>query len=81
MARFIAYVQGNRREVSKLGSTKSGITAQAQGFNTGARIRVFVNKDGEDEVIIFRTGGTNKREPERVIARFAESQPVPLLFP
>lgn len=81
MARFIAYIQGNRREVSKLGDTKSGITAEAQGFKTGARIRVYVNQEGKDEVLIFMTGGTDRTMPERIIARFTENQDIPTLIP
>lgn len=58
MARFIGYVQGQAGEVSRLGSPRSGITAQAQGWDVGVRV-VGHNRDGEDEFAIFSTGGSS----------------------
>ncbi len=58
MARFIGYVQGQAGDVSRLGSPRSGITAQAQGWNVGVRV-CGRDDDGEDEFAIFSTGGSS----------------------
>ena len=58
MARFIGYVQGTSGEASRLGSPRSGITAQAQGWNVGVRV-CGRDDNGEDEFAIFSTGGSS----------------------
>lgn len=58
MARFIGYVQGQAGEASRLGSPRSGISAQAQGWNVG--IRVDGHADGDDDVFdVYLTSGSN----------------------
>lgn len=60
MAHFIGYLQGNRGQASRLGSKKSGISAQAQGWNIGAKIELKYNPEKDrDEVFIYQTGGSN----------------------
>jgi hypothetical protein len=58
MARFIGYVQGQAGDASRLGSPRSGITAQAQGWNVGVKV-MGRDVDGEDEFAIFSTGGSS----------------------
>ena len=48
MARFRATLQGNRGEVSRLGSKASGMSAHINGWNTGVTIYAGV----DDQVII-----------------------------
>lgn len=64
MARFYGGVVGNHGMATRLGSTKSGITAFAQGWNIGVRVTCFVNHNGEDRVAITLTGGSNGPHPE-----------------
>lgn len=58
MAQFIASIQGNRGESTRLGSKSSGISASASGWNIGARVRID-HVDGKDVVRVFRTGGSH----------------------
>ena len=58
MARFIGYVQGQSGEASRIGSPRSGIRAQAQGWNVG--VQVHGHADGDEDVFdIYMTGGSN----------------------
>jgi hypothetical protein len=58
MARFLAAIQGMRGEASRLGSSSSGIRAQAQGWNTG--VKVYGSTDGDLDVFnIYITGGSS----------------------
>jgi hypothetical protein len=58
MARFIGYVQGQAGETSRLGSPKSGITAEARGWDVGVKV---IGRDigGEDVFSVFSTSGSN----------------------
>ena len=60
MAHFIGYLQGNREDVSRLGSKGSGVQAQAQGWDIGGRVCVGYNPTtGEDEVTFTLTAGSH----------------------
>lgn len=60
MARFIGRVKGqSKNEVTRLGSTISGIVVEADGWNLGVRVRGYVNENGEDAFMISITGGSN----------------------
>lgn len=56
--RFLAAIQGERGEVSRLGNADSGIEARAQGWEVGVKIvgRVI---DGEDVFHIYANKGSN----------------------
>ena len=58
MARFIGYVQGQAGETSRLGSPKSGITAEARGWDVGVKVVGRV-EDDEDVFLVFSTSGSN----------------------
>ena len=58
MARFIGYLNGQKGEVTRLGSAKSGMTIAVNGLNIGIEVRAEV-VDGEDVFFIYKTGGSN----------------------
>ena len=58
MARFIGYVQGQSGQASRLGSPRSGITAEARGWNVG--IVANGRADGDEDVFdVYLSGGSN----------------------
>lgn len=60
MAQFIGFLQGNRGDVSRLGSKSSGMQAQAQGWRIGGRVYCsFDPKTGRDVVSVDITSGSN----------------------
>ncbi len=59
MARFRATIQGQRGEVSRLGSSKSGITARVNGWNAGIRVEAESN-GGKDVFRVYYTGGSHE---------------------
>jgi len=64
MPRFRATIRGNRGEASRLGSAKSGIKAEVNGWDLG--VDVFArDEDGEDELHVYMTSGSNGRTHER----------------
>lgn len=70
MARFIGVIQGQRGEASRLGSKKSGIRAEINGWKLGVRVYGGVNEQtGEDEFEVFLTTGSDvsgKNKPVRI---------------
>ena len=62
MAHFRVIAQGNRGSVSRLGSKKSGLSVQANGWDLGVEVSARFNKEtGKDEFVIYKTGGSNGR--------------------
>ncbi len=74
MAQFRGTVQGQRGEVSRLGSKSSGLTVEGNGWGIGARIELSHNEAGEDVVQVYRTGGSNARAHEQLICEFTEDR-------
>jgi hypothetical protein len=72
MARFIARIQGNRGQVSRLGSSFSGVDVTANGWNFGVDVHLYINGQGEDEAIIVLTSGSNGRGGEKSIGPFTQ---------
>jgi hypothetical protein len=60
MAHFYSAIQGSRGEATRLGTTASGIRAQAQGWDTGAKVYGNV-VDDRDEFSIYATSGSDYR--------------------
>lgn len=63
MARFIGYLQGRRGQASRLGDTKSGMTAQARGWDIGAQLDIEPDPKNPDSDIIhvYMDGGSHGR--------------------
>lgn len=77
MARFIGYVQGQSGETSRIGSPRSGIRAQAQGWNVG--VRVHGHADGDEDVFdIYMTGGSHAALASRPMGRIRIVDGVPV---
>lgn len=73
MAHFIGYLQGNRGDVSRLGSKSSGITASAQGWRIGVDVIVMYDEEKKkDKVIVRKTSGSNREKESEVIAEYYE---------
>ena len=73
MAQFIGYLQGQRGQASRLGSKKSGLTAQARGWNIGAKIICRYNEESKkDEVLIYKTGGSNGAVSSKLLTILSE---------
>lgn len=72
MAHFYGGVHGNRGQATRLGTAGSGMNTFAQGWDLGATVRVFVDKDGKDRVSVWLTGGTNKSTCDRYLGSFTQ---------
>ncbi len=79
MARFRGTVQGARGEVSRLGTTTSGVMSSADGWNLGGTVEIN-EEEGSDVVEFTLTGGSNTRSNQRRFARFVEGT-IPTLYP
>jgi hypothetical protein len=66
MARFIAAIEGNRGEATRLGTPDSGIRAQAQGWNVGVQVLGNVEDDA-DEFDVWATSGSIGARPSQFI--------------
>ena len=74
MAHFIGGIAENRGPASRLGSAKSGIDAYAQGWHIGAKIRVYVNSEGEDIVSVSLTTGSNGYGSDKCLGQFKRTE-------
>lgn len=69
MARFCLTVQGGRGQASRYGSAKSGAVATIAGWNVGVRVTCTVDENGDDQIDVYATGGSNgTRIRDRIIA-------------
>ena len=59
MSRFYAEIQGNRGPATRCGSKSSGVWSHTRGWNVGVKVYCHVNEDGEDEIHVYRTSGSN----------------------
>ncbi len=59
MSRFYAEIKGNRGQASRMGTEKSGMWAHVRGWHVGVIIECIVNEDGNDEILIRKTGGSS----------------------
>jgi hypothetical protein len=67
MSRFYGSMNGNRGEATRQGSTNSGITCHARGWDIGIEVRGYVNEEGKDEFRVFITGGSNRRTVDKLV--------------
>ena len=63
MARFRATIQGQRGSASRLGGTKSGMTAKVDGWDIGVTVEA-EDRLGRDEFQVFATGGSHNVHPK-----------------
>lgn len=58
MAQFMGTLQGQRGPTSRLGSKKSGLQANINGWHGGVFVSLFVGDNGEDCARIVLTNGS-----------------------
>lgn len=73
MARFRGTVVGSGNEASRLGNKSSGLVVRANGWNVGIKVSCFVNQDGEDEIVVHKTGGSNNLSEMEELARITSA--------
>lgn len=60
MAHFRGTIKGTRGEASRLGTAKSGLIVNANGWDFG--VKVILKEDGHDIADIYLTGGSHDAE-------------------
>ena len=75
MAHFYASIQGNRGEVTRLGTKNSGIVAHIRGWNIGVFVSIN-HVNGEDVIVINKTGGSNSSLNNELLVTLKESEEV-----
>jgi len=65
MAQFMATIQGNRGEASRLGSKDSGISAKINGWDAGISVEAWYDQATEEDYFrVYQTGGSNGHTPK-----------------
>ena len=61
MARYRAYIRGNRSPATRLGSASSGIAGHVHSWTAGISVTIDPDskKEDEDRIRIFLTNGSN----------------------
>lgn len=74
MAQFRGTIAGQRGDASRLGSKQSGLRVTANGWDAGVSVNCVHNAEtGRDEFHVYRTGGSNGRQSDRLIAYFTDA--------
>ena len=66
MAHFQGTIQGQRGEVSKIGSIKSGLNVTCNGWTSGITVKASVI-DGIDTFKVYKTSGSSKYESDVLV--------------
>jgi hypothetical protein len=74
MGRFYGEVQGSRGKASRVGGVKSGFWGHIRGWNIGVEVDCIVNKEGEDVIQVWKTGGSNDGLHRVLIAQITEEK-------
>jgi hypothetical protein len=71
MSRFYASISGSAKtEATRQGTPKSGIVGHVRGWDVGVKVRAVVGRDGQDEIRVYLTGGSNHPNRDRLIGEF-----------
>lgn len=73
MAHFYGSMIGNGGEGTRGGSKDSGLTVHARGWNFGVRVEL-AHRDGRDQAVVYRTGGSNGKTSARAVLRLEEGE-------
>lgn len=73
MAQFRGTIKGQRGEASRLGNKKTGLRVTANGWDTGVTV-MLTHVDGRDEVAVWRTGGSNGRGRDTLLATWKDGE-------
>ena len=60
MAQYFAYARGNRQEVHRLGSKKSGAMGGVNGWHSGVEVIAVYDKNKGDYFKVYLTGGSTR---------------------
>ncbi len=74
VARFYGEVDGGRSCASRTGSKSAGMSGHIRGSNVGARVRCYVNVDGQDVIEVYRTGGSNGNGCDQFVGAFVDGE-------
>lgn len=82
MAHFRAVIQGQRGEASRLGSSRTGIRATVNGWNSGVRVEGSALADNAGDFFhIFATAGSNGATGDRFLGKvFLDKQTGAIAF-
>jgi hypothetical protein len=73
MAQFRATIKGQRGEVSRLGSRKTGLSARVNGWNLGVQVEAEYDADFDRDVFtMYLTGGSNQSNDRVLIGTFTQ---------
>lgn len=74
MSRFYASIKGNRGEATRCGAASSGMVGHIRGWNIGVKVYLLTDPDNpdKDQVVVYRTGGSNGFMSSKLIASFTE---------
>jgi len=70
MSRFYGDLKGGRGMATRQGTTNSGIAGHIRGWDFGAQVYCYVNKDGDDEIQVLLTGGSASASTLKGLGRF-----------
>lgn len=73
MAHFYANIKGNRGEATRMGTAKSGLQGHLRGWEIGVKVFCRVNSQGEDEIQVYSTSGSNGGAGDRYIATITKA--------
>jgi hypothetical protein len=73
MAQFLGTLQGDSKEIHRLGSKESGIRVHAKGWRKGVRV-IGYHEDGKDKFDVYVTGGSGGMGKEVLIATVVEDE-------
>ncbi len=71
MSRFYASISNNRSTITKCGH-KDGLFAHIRGWNIGVQVQTRINAEGKDEILVYKTAGSNGSFQSKLIAKFTE---------
>ena len=75
MAQFRGTIQGGRGTASRLGTKKSGLEIECNGWNSGVSVHAVHNLDtGKDEFEIFATGGSGHNQGQGYLGKVVEGK-------
>ena len=69
MAHFRGTARGQRSEVATLGNKESGLTVDANAWDSGVQVRAWYDDTTNENVfVVSKTGGSNSTDPAEHIA-------------
>ncbi len=72
MAQFYGTIKGQSKKIcTRLGSKKSGMEINLNGWNIGVKVRIWSDEQG-DHFTILETGGSHNPSQQRLIATIEE---------